>query len=91
METCEFFLDILSGWYLDQLHQIYMKNENIVYSSQGGSRQRNQVSRDFERLEENLSVFLVHMHEKNQEEKYTSKAKQSKRPEPHAAADQKNN
>ena len=42
------------------------------------------MSRDFERLEENLSIFIVHMHEKNQEEKYTSKAKNRK---PTAAAD----
>ena len=32
-ETSDFFIQILSGWFYDQLYEIFVKNENIIYSS----------------------------------------------------------
>jgi len=73
-EFCEdFFLQILSTWYERQLHKIYVKNENIAISAHRASKQRQQVARDFERLEENLNLYVVRMHEKFFESKYTGK------------------
>lgn len=62
--TSEFLFSILSDWYKYLLHEIYVKNENIVFSSSKANKQRNSVARDFERLEENLKTFILHMHEK---------------------------
>ena len=37
----DFFVSILAGWYKNQLHDIYVKNENIVFSSSNISRKKN--------------------------------------------------
>ena len=60
-EKSSFFLEILSEWYYRLLHQIYKKNDNIVFSAQRASKQKCTVSRDFESLEENLNIFLIRM------------------------------
>ena len=67
----EFFLEILSGWYKHQLHDIYNRNENIVYSAHDVSKQQLNVEHDFERLSENLGVFLIRMQEKYKEERFS--------------------
>ena len=37
----DFFVSILAGWYKNQLHDIYVKNENIVFSSGSASKNKN--------------------------------------------------
>ena len=69
-ETSDFFLTILTGWYKNLLHDIYVKNENVVFSSSKASKMRNALAKDFERHEENIKVFISRMQEKYQEEKY---------------------
>lgn len=73
-EIQEFFLSIISEWYCEMLHQIYIKNENISYLTQRGSSLQNNsaVSREFERIEENFTPLLQLMQEKYQDEKYSS-------------------
>ena len=72
-EIQEFFLSIISEWYCEVLHQIYVKNENISYLTQMGSSLQNNsaVSREFERIEENFTPLLQLMQEKYQDEKYS--------------------
>jgi hypothetical protein len=74
-ETNDFFLQILSGWYYDQLHQIFVKNENVIFSAyQKESNEVNFVKADCEKLEENIDFFIKQMHEKYQEEKYKDRS-----------------
>ena len=70
IETSDFFVSILAGWYKNQLHEIYFKNQNIVYSSRKADKQKSSA-RDFERLEENIKVFILRMQDQYQEEKYS--------------------
>ena len=73
-EIQEFFLSIISEWYCEMLHQIYIKNENISYLTQRGSSLQNNsaVSREFERIEENFTPLLQLMQEKYQDDKCSS-------------------
>ena len=47
VEDCDHFMQILAAWYYNQLHQIYVVNDNIIYSAQGGNQELEKVQRDF--------------------------------------------
>ena len=63
-EMSDFFFSIFGLWYYEQLHSIYTRNENVVCQSHRKGSEPSQVLRDFERLEENLQVFVSHAFEK---------------------------
>lgn len=78
VEIQEFFLSIISEWYCEQLHQIYIKNENVVYSSQISSQNSGQVSKDFERIEDNFTPLLQLLQEKYKEDQQMGSENQHK-------------
>ena len=70
-DQSDFFLNILSGWYCKQLHEIYVLNEDIAFSDKRQTKHRNELVRKFETIEENMNLFIIRMEEKFLKDKYT--------------------
>ena len=61
-EECQsFYLSLISEWYCRQLHQLYIKNQNIAYSAHSSSFA---VVYEFERIEDNFTQLLIMFQDK---------------------------
>ena len=64
-ERQSFYLSLISEWYFGQLHQLYIKNENIAYSDHSSSLA---VIYEFERIEDNFTQLLIMFQDKYKDE-----------------------
>jgi len=59
-EDEDYILEVLSTWYSDQFHTIYVENQNIELSE----TKDGQVASKIELLEENFHFFILRMQQK---------------------------